>query len=142
MWVVLVIVIMCLSGLDSFSTYLALKKLPPELRAQEANSLMLKAMNKSQLLSELIKQPLTLGLVLLMYFSGNLYGLELITALLAIIVSSNFYIYFSRKITGRKIQSPLFKAYKLTHLPEKAYFWVMMPALLLVAIMIVRAVNL
>lgn len=142
MWVALVIIIMCLSGLDSFSTYLALHRLPDDLKAHESNTLMLKLMNKNSILADVVKQLVTLGLVLVMYFSENLYGLELITVLLALVVASNFYTYFGRVITHKKISSPLYHLYLLTHLPEKAFFWVMMPVLVLVAVMIVRVVNL
>jgi hypothetical protein len=138
MGIALIFIIMGLSALDSISTWLALFKLPDDLKAKEANTLMLKVINKNLVWATIGKQLVTLALILFVYFSHGEYTLRLVATLLGLVVLSNFYIYFGRRITRRKIQSPFFDLYKYTHLPEKYYFWFLMPVLLLIAIGINR----
>jgi len=108
--------------LDSATTHIALYKLPDDLKAKESNPLMAKLFIKNYKVAQIIKHALGAALVAYLIISRDLYSLEVITTMLGLVVLSNAYILIGRKITGKKIDSPIRRLQRLLHVPDKLHY--------------------
>ena len=142
-WSVYIAWALCLimgNVLDSVSTYVALNKLPVNLRATESNPLMGGFFKHHKvILATVIKHGIMLGIVVYYaIFSPNVYPIQLCTILIWLVVLSNLYILFGRIITRKKIKSPLHKVCEFLNVPEKWHFLAIIAILLIVSFTISR----
>jgi hypothetical protein len=134
--IILGVIVIILNILDSYSTYLAMHKLPDEFKAVESNPAMNKLMSKSTLLYLIIKQGLGLCIVIFAILQNNPFALRFCCILMGLVVINNFYVYYSRKIKKKKILSPMANLFNFVKIPSKFQFWFAAPLLLFVSICI------
>lgn len=108
--------------LDSVTTHIALYKLPDDLRAKESNPFMAKLFIKNYKVAQAIKHALISAAAVYFIMSDDLYSLEVGATMLGLVVLSNTYIVIGRKITGKRIDSPIRRLQRLLHVPDKLYY--------------------
>ena len=114
--------VMVFNVLDSVTTHIALNKLPQDIKATESNPVMRGLLIKHPLFAEIIKQGSVIGLITWVVLSHDLFTLKVMMLMLVLVVSSNTYLVVGRKVTRKKIKSPLHKLAVLLHIPNKVHF--------------------
>ena len=118
----LLIVFVFLNVLDGFTTWLGIYKLPEGLRGREANVLF-KDVEKHFWPAMIKKGAIVLFGVWLFYRFADPFVLKVVDFVLVVVVLNNGYVYLSRRISGKRLRSPVeFSAlfFRKLHLPEKA----------------------
>ncbi len=108
--------------LDSVTTHIALYKLPGDLKAKESNPLMAKLFIKNYKVAQAIKHTVVSAAVAYFIISKDLHPLEIMATMLGLVVLSNTYILIGRKITGKRIDSPIRRLQRHLHVPDKLYY--------------------
>jgi len=118
-WLLAIFVL--LNVLDGYTTWLGLYKLPPELRAREAN-VFFKSVETRFWPAMIPKALIVLFGVWLFTRTASVFGLKVIDLVFAVVVLNNAYVYLSRRITGTKHKNILNLTEELLqkwHVPEK-----------------------
>ncbi len=108
--------------LDSVTTHIALYKLPDDLKAKESNPLMAKLFVRHYKLAQAIKHTVVSAAVAYLIIFKDLYSLKVMATILGLVVLSNTYILIGRKVTGKRIDSPIRRLQRLLHVPDKLYY--------------------
>ena len=133
----IIIGVLCIifNVLDSVSTHYALNKLPDNLKAKEANPMAASLMSKDPLISDLVKHiSVTMIVVFFVLLEQKALLLE-ITIMLGLVVASNAYLIFARKITKRKVGTPIHYLLNGIGIPRKYEFWIFIVIIVAVAIL-------
>jgi ABC-type phosphate/phosphonate transport system permease subunit len=124
--------------LDSVTTHIALYKLPDDLKAKESNPLMAKLFIRNYKVAQIIKHVLVSAGVVYFIISKDLYSLEVIATMLGLVVLNNIYILVGRKLTGRRIDSPIRRLQRLLRVPDKLYYVVVVIVIFGLSLLIVN----
>lgn len=108
--------------LDSVTTHIALYKLPDDLKAKESNPLMAKLFGMHYKLAQVIKHAAVSIAVACLIIYKDLYSLEVLATMLGLVVLSNTYILIGRKVTGKRIESPIKRLQRILHVPDRLYY--------------------
>ncbi len=104
-YIVLGLCVIVLNILDDVTTYVALHKLPVELRAEEGNPIMAGLMGSDSVLASTIKELGVLLLVTLLIYVKDTSSLYFFVFVLTIVVVSNSFLLVGGVITKKKTGS-------------------------------------
>ena len=104
------------SAFDVLTTYCGLFLLPPKLAVTEGNPLYKDAREHfaTQMLGKMV---LSILIGLSMSSSGSLFGMRWITYIMWLVVLNNLYVFLSRKISGKRLTTPIGFIYQYVPMP-------------------------
>ena len=126
--------------LDSIATHIALYKLPDDLKAKESNPIMAKLFVRHYKLAQAIKHAVVSAAVAYLIIHKDLYSLEVVATMLGMVVLNNTYILIGRKVTGKRIVSPIKRLQKLLHVPDRLYYMLVVIIILGLSVLIVASI--
>lgn len=116
-------VVVLLNMLDSVTTELGFR-LPAHLRSKESNPFMKSFLENHPVYAHTFKQIAIIGIVAFVVLFGDMRIMVMLAVMFGLVVVNNTYIWLGRKITNRKIRTPLYNACKACHIPENCYYFV------------------
>ena len=143
----LLITFVFLNVLDGFTTWLGIYNLPEGLRGREMNVLF-KDVEKKFWPAMIRKGALVLFGVWLFYSFASPFTLRVFDLVLVVVVLDNSYVYLSRRISGKRIRSPIdfsIQFFRELRLPERASrilgFYVLFGLVIVGCYFVVRAIS-
>lgn len=124
--ILLALVVITFNVLDSVTTNLCFKQYPDKELKSEANPFMRRLMLKNRALAEVVKQVFVTAIVIYYVVANHTEPLKFLSIMFGLVVLNNSYIYLSRKITKRKVVSPLERLRQFIHLPNSLSYALVM----------------
>jgi len=119
--------------LDSVSTHIGLNKLPPDIKANEGNPIMVGLMNGDNLIAEIVKHVGVLLFVLYyLFIAKNLEQLLYVAVIFGLVVLNNIWVIVGSLVVKKKIDSPLSVVLKISKIP-KSWSYLFVVIMLMVA---------
>ena len=113
------LLVLVLNVMDSVTTELCFRQYPDKSLKGEGNPVMRWLMLKSRTLAEICKQGFVFGIVAYFVYNYELVSLRYALIMFSLVVLNNSYVFLSRALLKRKVETPFHRLIAFLHIPDR-----------------------